>query len=105
MADTYWISTFHADKRTAKGTYDERRSATLNALNEVSDGWWAETTSFVMFGSAKSTDQIVAIIKKQIDPACDIVLLGKMETKTLRHIGLDAFPDVLPSLVPFVKKE
>lgn len=104
MAETYWISTFHADKKTAKGTYDERRSNTLDALNAVSDGWWAETTSFVMFGSDQSTDQLVAIIKKHIDPVCDVVLLGKTETRTLRHIGLDAFPDVLPSLVPFVKK-
>lgn len=104
MADTYWISTFTADKTTPKGTYDDRRSNTLAALRAVSDGWWAETTSFVVFGSEKSTDELVKIIKGRIDTACDIVLLGKTETKVLRHIGLDEYPGVLATLVPFMKK-
>lgn len=104
MAETYWTSMFFASRTTAKGTYDKRRDDTLDALNKVCDGWWPETTSFVVFGSEKTISELAQIAKRSMDPQCDIVLIGMTDKKSMRLVGAAQHPDILEGLVPFMKR-
>ncbi|HAD84486.1 MAG TPA: hypothetical protein DCG71_06535 [Brevundimonas sp.] len=89
MAETYWVSFTVRDKTTPRGTYDERRAGVIDALFEVSDGWWPETTSFVMFQSEENALSLAKLVKSKLDPDCDIALIGSPNIKTMKLVGSD----------------
>lgn len=106
MADTYWLSFRLHDSDGYEATYSQRLKA-LNDEIEAACGnhnkWWFETTSFFIFASVETTDQIVTRIKRAIDTDVDLVVLGKTDYKTGRVVGRCKDQDIF-TLVPFMKK-
>lgn len=103
-AQTYWI-TFHIkDVNTAKGDYSARYKALTQAIFEMSDGYWPEPTSFILFSTDKSAAEIIAAIKGAIQSSVDLVVLGMPSVKRFDVIGATAHLDVIQSLVDFAKK-
>jgi hypothetical protein len=66
--------------------------------------WWKEPTSFIMFYSTKTIDQIAAAVKGAIDERIDLALIGMTELQDARYIGALKFQSDLLKLMPFAKK-
>lgn len=96
---TYWLSFRIADD----ATYEDRYNALVASVNTASTKWWVETTAFLVFSSEMSIDDLSARIKRTINPAKDIVLIGMPDFKSARIIGAYQDPDIF-ELMPFTKK-
>lgn len=102
--NTYWLTFELKAETTAKGTYQERYNALIEALQTLNDGWWAQPTSFIVFGSTASRAAIITKIKAAVDLKTDIVVLGMPNYKTMEVVGAATGFEALESMVPFVKK-
>lgn len=102
--ETYWITFDLKYDTTNKGTYSERYEALMAALHSVNDGWWAQPTSFIVFGSETSRSAIVQKIKTAIDASTDIVVLGMVGYKVFDCIGAVKDLEALRTMVSFAKK-
>jgi FAD/FMN-containing dehydrogenase len=101
---TYW-ATFRLDKTPPHDrTYNARLAALEEAIRTSAvDLWWKEPTSFILFFSNLTIDQIVAAIKPAIDEKRDLVLLSMTEILSARLIGKSDHAADLRTLMPFVK--
>lgn len=98
MANLYWVTFRIAEV----GNDDARRAAMLDAVKETTAGkWWTEPTSFVLFESSLSIDQLATVLKGAIDLDRDIVLIGMPHFKDARVIGNVEDADLF-ELLPFV---
>jgi hypothetical protein len=101
---TYWI-TFHIkDQKTTKGSYGDRYAALINALQEINDGWWAQPTSFILFGSEQPRANIIARLKKALDTSVDVAVIGEPHFKVFDVVGAVSGFDAVQSMVDFAKK-
>lgn len=104
MADTYWLSFRLNDSGQWADTYDHRYDALIDVIKTSCNGkWWFETSSFFLFASTRTADQLVSSIKMAIAESVDLVVLGKTDYKTGRVIGNCKDKDIY-ELVPFMKK-
>lgn len=100
----YWL-TFRIEAVKVGGvTSDERRQALYDTINRTAITWWLEPTSFVMFSSTDSINDIADACKKAISPAYDLVLLRELHTKSARAIGKFEYLDTLKAFMPYVTK-
>ena len=105
MANTYWLSFRLHDSDGYEKTYNKRLEALNDTIMEACGHarWWLETTSFYLFASAESTDQIATRVKRAIVEKVDLVVFGKTDFKAGRVVGNCQDPDIF-DLVPFMKK-
>lgn len=83
--NTYWTTfRIHDD-----ASYRTRYDSLVKAIGEAADQttWWSEPTSFFMFKSRFTIDDIAQHLKKAIAPDRDVVLLAMNEVKSARLIG------------------
>lgn len=98
---TFWVSFRIKDD----AGYDDAYKSLTDALQGVADAtcWWFETTSFYIFNSEYSTDQVANHIKANIRPDRDLVVLGMPNFKGGRVIGHCEDQDIF-RLIPDMKK-
>ncbi len=96
---TYWI----AFRITDDATYSYRYDALMEAIRTNATKWWTDPTSFIVFSSERSIDDIAAVVEEAIDPSSDVALIGKSEFKTARLVGTTNDHDIF-ELIPFAKK-
>jgi len=65
--------------------------------------WWTESTAFIVFESDSSIDAVASAVKKAINEAVDIALIGMPDYKSARAIGAIQDGDIF-KLMPFTKK-
>lgn len=102
--EAYWLTFRIEDKTTQKGTYGDRYDALINTLQQINDGWWAQPTSFIVFGSETARAAIIQRIKAALDTSVDMAVLGSHHVKRLELIGAATGFEALQSMVEFTKK-
>jgi len=95
---TFWLSFCIADDVT----YSDRYDALEAAVSGLAVQWWKETTSFILFSSERTIDEIASFVEAAVDPDQDVVLIGMTEVRSARIIGAWTNP-ALTELVPFVR--
>lgn len=95
----YWL-TFRLSEDS---DYAARYERLVEAVREISEGWWVESTSFILFDSDQDIDDLAAIVKANLKPAVDLALVGVRDYKAARAIGAITDDD-LYVLMPFTKK-
>lgn len=99
---TFWV-TFRLEKNT---TYDTRLAALYEAIRtRAVEVWWKDPTSFIMFFSMKTIDELADAVKAVIDTGKDVVLIGMTEFQSFRLIGTSPEEDDLVKLIPIVQKK
>ena len=98
---SYWMSFRIKNDAGYADAYD----SLVKAVGEVADqtNWWSETTSFYIFQSENSTDQIANHLKQSIRPDRDLIVLGLPNYKGGRVIGKCDDQDIF-DLFPGMKK-
>lgn len=100
MARTYWI-TFRIEHDNG---YDQRYDELIDSLKSHINGkYWDQTTSFIIFSSNSTVDQVASSIELAIDLVDDIAVLGCTHFKTMKVIGNYKDGDIF-SLVDFADK-
>ena len=99
---SYWLSFRIKDDAGYADSYD----SLIEAIGKVADqtSWWLETTSFYIFKSDYSTDQIANHIKRSIRADRDLVILGMPNFRGGRVIGKYDDPDIFdlfPGMMEF----
>ena len=95
----YWL-TF---KLKEDGGYAMRYHALEEAVRSNASRWWTESTSFLLFESAASIDDIAISVSSAINTDVDLALLGMPYVKSARAIGAIADEDLF-KLMDFTKK-
>lgn len=99
MANVYWL-TFRIEQ---VGNHTTRYDRLMNAVSDLTGGsWWVEPTSFVLFRSESSIDQVAAAISAELDTDRDLALVGMPEFKSARAVGAIRDQDLF-KLMPFTK--
>lgn len=96
---TYWLSFRIGDDDSYAKRYDDLVEAIRLITNQH---WWLETTSFIVFESDHSIDDLVSTVKGLIDEEIDLVLIGMPNFKSARLIGSSS-DDTIKKLMPFLK--
>jgi hypothetical protein len=100
---TYWL-TFRIATETAGGkSYEARWDALYEAVRKLSNSWWVEPTSFVLFESAHGIDTVAAHCQRAVAPAVDLVLVRELDTKSARVIGKVSDQNLF-KLMPYLQK-
>lgn len=90
MATSYWLSHRLHDSDGWQATYADRLQGLHDEIAASSgDGanWWLSTTSFYIFNSQESLDDIAIRVKRAIAEAVDLVVVGMNEFKGGYVIG------------------
>ena len=95
----YWLS-FRLETNS---TYSERYDDLTKTIDINSSKWWYGTSSFFVFESVASIDEMVVVVKNAVDERVDLVLMGMPEFKSARIIGVNDDQDIF-ALMPFTKK-
>lgn len=96
---TYWLSFRLQDDPT----YSERYKNLTEAVRKLSTKWWVEASSFIVFASPSSIDEIAASVADTIYLDTDLVIIGMPDFKSARLVGHHEDDDIF-ELVPFIKK-
>jgi hypothetical protein len=83
--------------------YAQRYDNLVEAVRTIASEWWTESTSFLLFESALSIDDVAAKVKDAINPAKDLALIGMPDYKSARAVGAVKDGDLF-KLMPFTKK-
>ncbi|HUQ36846.1 MAG TPA: hypothetical protein VM144_10775 [Aestuariivirga sp.] len=95
----YWI-TFRLEDNP---TYSKRYKAFTDEVNRLSSKWWVEPSSFFVFESSYTIDQIATALKTTISTSVDLVVIGMPDIKAARILGDFKDQDIF-ELIPFIKK-
>jgi hypothetical protein len=91
----YWMS-FRIESNS---TYSTRYTAVTEAIGKISTTWWIEPTSFIIFSSAKTINEIADIVKRSFNPKTDLAIIGMMENTATRLVGANDDKDIY-KLIP-----
>lgn len=98
----FWL-TFRIENRVVGGrTYDERRQALYDAIQQRTTKWWLKPTSFIAFESSHSLGAIAAASKLAIAPSHDLFLMREMDTQNAIICGSNDDGDIY-QLMPYLK--
>lgn len=100
----YWLS-FRLDAVAVGGrTYDERWDALYAAIHDLAGvDYWQETSSFIVFETDKTIDQIMTATKRAVAPSNDLVLVRALDSKNARIVGPNTDVDIF-RLMPYLTK-
>ena len=97
---TYYVTFRIADV----GDYDHRYETLVEEIRQIAHKvWWTEPTSFILFPSTLSIDEVAAVVAQAMDLRVDIAVVGMPEVKSMRVIGANE-DQTIYDLVPFAKK-
>lgn len=95
--ETLWVTFRIKDD----STYSDRYSKLIEAIKHHCTGeWWYEPTSFWLFQSDSTKDQVAETIKKSISPQKDVALVGSMDTTGAALVGTPSEAQSLRKLIP-----
>lgn len=100
----YWLS-FTLDEATVGNrTYNARYKALYDTIHEISGtDYWEKTTSFIVFDTNKTIDQVTALVKKAVSPTYDLVLIRSLDVKAARIFGPNTNNNIF-KLMPYLEK-
>ena len=94
---TYCISFRIGEVDTWVGSAAERRQSLIDAAYQASDGYWDETTSFIIAGMNLDTPGALAEIVRGLDQSVDLVIVFDPADMSLSRFGNFSAPEVLDS--------
>jgi hypothetical protein len=100
---TYCITFRIADKTVGGKTYSERYQQLVDNIH-TANGYWEETTSFMLVSSDLSTPKFAAKACKGLSAADDLVVVFDPSDMSASYFGPLKHPDVLHSFFPGLKK-
>ena len=105
LKNTYYITfRIHKDPMRPEA-YGKRLDALTEAIRVVAvEVWWKDPTSYIMFWSSKTIDEIALAAKAAVDPKTDMALIAMVAFQDARLIGHSPNEADLLKLMPFVKK-
>lgn len=101
---TYCITFRIADQTVNGKSYVERRAALVEAAHRDNDGYWEETTSFILAGSALDTDTFAKRVVRPLSSAHDMAVIFDPADMSACGFGKIENFDVLRSFFPKLKK-
>jgi hypothetical protein len=75
----YWISFRVANEQVGGRTYDQRLENLKDAIDDMSNGYWDETSSFYVIESEKTPAQVATALSAAIAPAADLILMRRLD--------------------------
>ncbi|WP_042776614.1 hypothetical protein [Sinorhizobium fredii] len=96
---TFWITFRLKDN----ATYTQRYDDLVETVRTSASKWWVEPSSFLVFASSETIDTIAARVKKVINTADDLVVIGMSDYKSARLVGNNEDADIF-DLIPFMKR-
>lgn len=100
----FWLTFRIATETVNNISSDSRRDALYDAIDNISPGWWVDSTSFIMFHTAKSIGDVATLAKAAIAPAYDLVLIRAVDTQDARVVGKVNHFASLQGYMPYVSK-
>jgi len=101
---TYCV-TFRISEKTVGGkTSDQRRQTLIENAHEGCDGFWDETTSFLLVGSHLSTPGFAAKVCGGLSATHDMVVVFDPGDLSACYFGALEHLGVLRSFFPLLKK-
>lgn len=104
MSSNYCISFRLANKTVGGKTYDQRREILEDNARTEGQGWWNETTAFLLAESNLDTNAFAAKVCKGLSAADDIVFVFDPTDQSACYFGPVESVDVLRSFFPKLKK-
>lgn len=101
---TYCVTFRIADKTISGKTYDDRRDALMDNVRSKDQGFWEETTSFILVESELTTDAFAAKAAKGLSAKDDLVIVFDPTDMSLAYFGPVEHPEVLKSFFKVSKK-
>jgi len=98
---TYWVTFRIADKTVDGETYATRHKALTDTINLHCSNWWVESTSFLLFESKNTLDQLAGVLKASVSDE-DLFLIRACEGANARIYGNVSDDDVF-TLMPYLK--
>lgn len=98
---TIWISFRIAKKDVSGRTYQQRYDALVDEVKEISNSFWEETTSFIVFETDTDFNVAARSFKAQISPDCDLFLMRSMDSKKAIICGKSYDEDIY-DLMPYL---
>jgi len=99
VMSAYWM-TFRLENDPQ---YAQRYDSLVETVRDMAQRWWIESTSFLLFETALSIDEVAAKVKSALDTAKDLALIGMPDYKSARVVGASQDGDLF-TLMPFTKR-
>jgi hypothetical protein len=97
----YWI-TFRIHDATVNGeTYDARYDSLTNTV-KIMGMRWDIPTSYAVFESGKSLDDVLAALTTNLSEQYDVLMIGEVGVKNTRIWGNNPDDDIF-KLMPYLK--
>jgi hypothetical protein len=97
----YWLSFRVADDVEHQRSLEQRHDDLIKSLSRhISGKYWEKSTSFIVFESRSTIEQIAKDAKAAIDPLCDLFLLRKLDVKQARICGRNTDNNIY-ELIPY----
>ena len=93
----YWISFRLANERVDGRTCDQRLKDLQDVIDDLSTGFWDETSSFYVIESAKTTAEVATALRGAIAPTADLILMRRLDGPEANLIGKYA-DDQIPGM-------
>ena len=100
----YCVTFRIADKAVGGKTSVDRRQALIDNADDGSEGYWEETTSFLLVGSRLSIPTFTLKICKGLSAADDMVIVFDPRDMSAAYFGAVKHVDVVRSFFPKLKK-
>ncbi len=102
---SYYCITFRiADKTVGGKTYAERRETLINNVYSKGQGYWEETTSFILVESNLNTPSFAAKAAQGLSANDDMLVVFDPSDQSASYFGALKQVDVLRSFFPKLKK-
>jgi 5'(3')-deoxyribonucleotidase len=101
---TYYV-TFRIHDATVNGaSYQTRYDALMKNVRLPDQGFWTETTSFILAESNLNTHEFAESLIKNLSPTHDLIVVADPTDKSASYFGKVEHLDVLKSFFPRIKK-
>lgn len=100
----FW-GTFRIEERTiGTRTAAQRRADLYKVIGDRSTSWWLEPTSFMLFESTFTIDQLMAAAYAAIAPTADLFVVRHLGVAEARAIGRIENEKLLVQFMPYIKR-
>lgn len=100
----YCVTFRIADKTVGGKKYDERRQTLVDNARKDNEGYWEETTSFLLVGSSLDTPSFTRKVCKGLSAADDLVVVFDPDDMSANYFGPLEHVEVLKSFFPRLQK-
>jgi hypothetical protein len=101
---TFWLSFRITDNVKTQRSFDRRYEDIIQVISRhISGEYWEESSSFIIFESRSTIDQIVHDAKIAVDPRYDLFLIRRLDVKQARICGKTTDENIY-KMMPYLKK-